>query len=122
MPGEDADPARLWDLLDHAHGIQAAAKKLTVIEYFANRDARYVIDRYLEMMGEIVKRISAPFKAAHPEIPWSEWVGLRNMLARDYEEVDYTKVWGVIRGEIPVLITKLEPLVPPPPPDPEPNR
>lgn len=31
-----------------------------------------------EAYGEAAARVSKPFRAAHPEIPWRETIGMRN--------------------------------------------
>lgn len=38
---------------------------------------------------------------------------MRNRLIHEYFRIDIEKVWDTVRNDIPVLITIIEPLVPP---------
>ncbi|HWL91982.1 MAG TPA: HepT-like ribonuclease domain-containing protein [Phycisphaerae bacterium] len=69
-----------------------------------------------QIIGEAASKISVEYRQAHPEIQWSEIVGLRHRLVHDYTRVDTTKVWEIVQNHIAPLIAVLEPLVPPPPP------
>ena len=42
----------------------------------------------LFQIGELSKRMSERFKEEHPELPWSEMRGIRNLFAHEYESAD----------------------------------
>ena len=67
----------------------------------------------MEIIGEAASRLSAETRAAHPPIPWREIVGMRNRLVHAYFEIDLRLVWDTVRNDLPPLIARLEPLVPP---------
>jgi uncharacterized protein with HEPN domain len=69
--------------------------------------------RRIQIIGEAARKISSEFKEAHPVIPWSEIIGMRNRLIHEYFRVIPEKVWEVIVKDIPSLIALIEPLVPP---------
>lgn len=73
-----------------------------------------VLHRLL-VLGEAAKRISRPFRAAHPEIPWSQMAGMRDRLIHGYDEVDLDEVWRTVTRDVPALLEQIEPLLPPPP-------
>ena len=74
---------------------------------------QYAVMKALEIVGEAARRVSAQTKAAHPEIPWSEMIGMRNRLIHEYLRIDTAKVWDTVRNDVPKLIALIEPLVPP---------
>lgn len=47
-------------------------------------------------MGEAVKRVSEESKATHPEIPWADLAGFRDVLIHQYFRVDLEIVWALI--------------------------
>ena len=44
--------------------------------------------RNFEIVGEAVKRVSPELQAAHPEIPWADLAGFRDVLIHPYFRVD----------------------------------
>ncbi len=77
---------------------------------------RLAVERKLEILGEAARRLSSGFRDEHPEIPWKEMVGLRNVISHQYDKVSYAVIYRITRERIPELITLLEPLIPPLPP------
>jgi uncharacterized protein with HEPN domain len=113
MSPEERDPAYLLDMLLAARDVSAFVEGRTFEQYLENRQLRLAVERGLEIIGEASRRVSASFKASHPEIPWREVIGLRNVLAHEYGEVKQDRIWEIATRSVPGLIRRLEPLVPP---------
>jgi uncharacterized protein with HEPN domain len=47
----------------------------------------------LEQIGETVKKLSKEYKKEHPKVDWLYIAGLRNLIAHEYEEVDYRLIY-----------------------------
>lgn len=78
------------------------------------RDQDAVIRR-LTIVGEATKRLSIEFRDAHPDVPWKEMAGLRDVVVHDYDEVDLDRLKPVIEIKLPEVLHQLEPLLPTPP-------
>jgi uncharacterized protein with HEPN domain len=119
MRHEERDPANLWDMLEAARAVVDFTENLTLEAFLAaGRDrqiTRLAVERKLEILGEAARRVSPHFRDEHAEIPWKELVGLRNVISHEYDKVNYTEIYRIVRERVPKLITLLEPLVPPPP-------
>ena len=119
MRHEERDPANLWDMLEAARAVVDFTENLTLEAFLAaSRDrqiTRLAVERKLEILGEAARRVSSRFRDEHAEIPWKETVGLRNVISHEYDKVNYTAIYRIVRERVPELITLLEPLVPPPP-------
>ena len=59
--------------------------------------------RNFEVMGEATKRLSQTVRDAHPEIPWRQVAGFRDVLIHDYFGLDLDEVWGVVQTNLPEL-------------------
>ena len=59
--------------------------------------------RNLQTMAESTQRLSDILKAAHPEMPWYQLAGFRNVLAHDYLDIDQERVWLVVERRLPDL-------------------
>ena len=70
--------------------------------------------RSLEVIGEASSKITLEFRNAHPNIEWSEMIGMRNRLIHAYAVVRLDIVWDVAKNGLQTLVEELEPLVPPP--------
>lgn len=80
---------------------------------------RSAVARKIEIVGEAARRLSAEFRAAHPEVPWRQIVGMRDRLIHGYDDIDRGKVWSVAAEELPALEKVLSSLlVPKPAPEP----
>ena len=110
MPRDVRDSARLWDMLDSARAIAAFLLGQTYYEFLSDRKLRNAVERNLEIIGEAARHISAEFRIQHPDIPWSSIIGLRNVIAHEYGEIQYEKIWSVCSNRLPILIAQLETL------------
>jgi uncharacterized protein with HEPN domain len=67
--------------------------------------------RQLEIIGEAAKRLSRQALGRHPEIPWRQVTGMRDVLIHDYMGVDLERVWNVIERDLPPLRKAVEELL-----------
>jgi uncharacterized protein with HEPN domain len=107
------DDAYLLDMLLAARELTQFTEGVSFEEFNGNRLLQHAATRLVQVMGEAARSISAEFKEAHPEIPWSGIIGMRHRLVHEYFRVAPDKVWEVVKKELPSLIALLEPLVPP---------
>ena len=59
--------------------------------------------RNFEIVGEAVKRVSEELRAQHPEIPWADLAGFRDVLIHQYFRVDLEIVWALIEQRVAAL-------------------
>ncbi|MBC7293693.1 MAG: DUF86 domain-containing protein [Thermoleophilia bacterium] len=107
------DDAYLLDMLIAAQEAREFSQGLTWDEFRNSSLHQHVIAKALENIGEAGRKISDETRAAHPEIPWSQIIALRHRIAHDYFHLDLVRMWEIVQHDLPALIEKLEPLVPP---------
>lgn len=117
MPPEHRDPAYLWDIVEAGRDIAGFVQGTTIEQFAADRRTCYAVAHAIQIIGEAARGLSAEFKAAHSDIPWTSIVGQRNVLVHAYASVDYKRIWQVATVDVPVLINTLAPLLPTPPSD-----
>ncbi len=71
--------------------------------FFSDDKTQDAVLRNLQIMAESTQRVSESIKASHPEVPWSEIAGFRNVLAHDYLGVKLERVWQVVQKGLPQL-------------------
>jgi uncharacterized protein with HEPN domain len=73
-------------------------------EYFSNDEMAQVwVIHHLQIIGEAVRGISSEFRAENPDIPWSDIIGMRNVLIHHYFGIDRDAVWNVVKRDLPDL-------------------
>jgi uncharacterized protein with HEPN domain len=95
------------------HMLETARKAIEKIQYRsrpdfdADENLRLALAYLVQIIGEAAGRVSLAFREAHPEVPWSEIIGMRHKIVHDYLGVDYDIVWEVVTGDLPVLARTL---------------
>ena len=113
MQPEERDPAYLWDMLQAAREVEAMIKAHDLATFLADRVLLRATERGVEIIGEAARRVSTSFMDAHPEIPWREIIGQRNVLAHEYGQIDHELLYNTVVEDLPALIMQLQGLLPP---------
>jgi uncharacterized protein with HEPN domain len=111
MQPDKRDAAYLWDMLDAARTVEQLSSGLDFIQYSNDRRTQLAAERSLEIIGEAAGKVSVLFRNAHPEIPWRQIIGQRNVLIHEYGEVKQERIWKVVKENIPQLINLLKQFV-----------
>jgi len=107
------DDALILDIVLAAKDAQEFVHGFDWPAFEASRLHQNAVVRCLEVIGEAAGKLSAPFTAAHPAIPWRDIMNMRHRLIHAYSEVRLDIVWSVIQDDLPRLLSELGPLVPP---------
>ena len=108
------DEAYLLDMLLAAREIRDHAAGVARERFSEDRVLQNAMMHLVQIVGEAARKVSTEFRESHPEIPWSEVIGMRHRLVHEYFRIIPEKVWDVVEQDIAPLIEALEPLVPPP--------
>ena len=65
-------------------------------------------ERFIEIMGEAVKRLPVDLREANSDVPWKEIVGTRDHLSHGYDDLDYQILWDAVQTDIPSLLETIE--------------
>jgi uncharacterized protein with HEPN domain len=111
MQPDQRNNAYLWDMLDAARMVEQLCSGQDFAQYSNDRRTQLAVERSLEIIGEAAGKVSPLFQDAHPEIPWRQIIGQRNVLIHEYGEIKQERIWKVVRENIPQLIELLKPFV-----------
>jgi uncharacterized protein with HEPN domain len=101
------DIIRLRHMLDHAKEATELIGARKREDLDSDRVLSLALVRLLEIIGEAAGRIPDRLRARHPDIPWSQIVGLRNRLIHGYDAVDMDILWQILTDDVPPLIEVL---------------
>ncbi|SCL74941.1 hypothetical protein L21_0828 [Methanoculleus chikugoensis] len=96
------DRERLLDVIEAIERIERISSRGR--KYFYDDEMAQVwVIHHLQIIGETVRGISSEFRAENPEIPWSDIIGMRNVLVHHYFGIDRDAVWNVVEHDLPEL-------------------
>jgi uncharacterized protein with HEPN domain len=93
----------IQDILRHIEDIEEFISGTTLDQFLNDKKSKSAVTLKLLVIGEAAKRISSEIKLRHPQIEWNKIIRTRNIVAHDYEIVDFTIIWKIITVHIPEL-------------------
>jgi uncharacterized protein with HEPN domain len=96
------DRQRLLDVQEAIERIERRAPRSRAS--FEGNDLLQVwIVYHLQIIGEAVRSLSEDLREAHPDVPWRQIIGMRNILVHRYFGIDAAAVWSVVERDLPQL-------------------
>ena len=102
------DQQRLADYLAHIleaiERIEHYVTDLDELAFLSNKLVQDAVIRNFEIIGEAsndIERRHPDFVKAHPELPLSSAIQMRNAMAHGYFKVDFEVVWKTICNDLP---------------------
>ena len=103
------DPqVNLRQIQDAAGRLRTICAGTTLEDLQSDWLATAALERFLEIVGEGVKRLPMDLRARYPEVPWREIAGTRDHLSHGYDDVDSQILWDAVQKDLPVLLATME--------------
>jgi len=80
---------RLRHMLEHSREAVALMQDKNCSELENSRLHALALVRLIETVGEAANRVSKARRKRHPEIPWSQIIGMCNRLVHGYDAIDF---------------------------------
>jgi len=100
------DEHRTADILDAADKL-AARLAIDYDAWAADEDLRLVTERLLEVIGEAARAMTESARSLHPEVDWTGFIGLRNVLVHAYHRIQPDLLWHAATVDVPTLARAL---------------
>jgi len=91
----------LQDILDAMEKAQAFLGEMDRQEFENDERTAFAVIRALEVAGEAARHTPEDITKRYPKVPWSDMIGMRNVLIHDYIEVDLEAVWLTVKDDLP---------------------
>ncbi|MFN8526252.1 MAG: DUF86 domain-containing protein [Chloroflexota bacterium] len=102
------DTAYLQDLLESARLAIIYLDGVPRDAFLEDIRLQDAVIRRLEIVGEAARRLSEETRATTPEVPWADFIGMRNVLAHQYDDVDMGIVWSTVKQDLPDLLLAIK--------------
>lgn len=110
MPRDDA--ARIRDIIEACSRIERAISGLDAASFAANDLVVRAVLYDFAVIGEAAKGISAAVRQTHPQVPWTEMAGMRDVVIHQYFGIDTALVWRAAVVSAPRVSATLRSLFP----------
>lgn len=98
------DPEVFLDhILESIDLIEDYSEGVNESEFIRSSSLQDMIVRRIEIIGEAVKNLPDDLKREHPQIPWRDIAGLRDIVVHQYFGLDLELIWDVVEKDIPQL-------------------
>ena len=101
----------LQDILESIGHIQHFLEGVSEDEFYKNVEKQDAVLRRLEIIGEAVKHLPDEIREDHPDIPWRQIAGMRDIIIHEYFGITLEMVWIVATKDILDLKTKVEEII-----------
>lgn len=96
---------QLADFITEAQGLVRARSLETLL---ADPVRLRAFERVMELVGECVKRLPAELRDRHPDVPWRQIAGMRDVISHAYEDVSHEILWDALKLHLPALQARVD--------------
>ena len=104
-------PERIIHIKECVENILKSTKDVSKDSFEENIILQAAITRWIEIIGEAAKYVPDDIVTTHPEIPWKEMAGMRDIVVHDYDDVNVDEIWNVVKNDIPKLKKHLSSII-----------
>ena len=102
------DRARIEHMLQGVERIKDAMKDVSEEQFYQSRILLDAMSFNFAILGEAANKVSDELQAKHPEIPWGDIIGMRNVLIHDYVKPQPKYMWDAYRNDLDSLKKHLQ--------------
>ncbi len=102
----------LGHMLDAAKQVADKVADVDKAAFDSDENLCLALLHLVQIIGESARRVSEETRTLHPQVPWSNIVGMRHKIVHDYFKIDYDLLWDVATKDMPELVVELRKFVP----------
>lgn len=93
----------LLDIIEAAENVAFHVGGRGREQFLGDRTVRAAVLHELTVIGEAANHLSVELRARHPQVPWADVIGFRNVVVHEYFGVSWDLVWETAARDVPDL-------------------
>ena len=98
---------RLEHILESIANIRSFTEGMSFDAFAADKKSVRAVAYEFAVIGEAARNVPAEVQQRHPEIPWGEMQGMRNVVIHQYNRVNVKVLWDTLTHDLPPLVPLL---------------
>jgi len=95
-------------MLDAVAEIQAFTRDLDLTEFCSDTKTLRAVQYEFVILGEAARSVPEDARSRFSSLPWSQIMGMRNVVAHQYRRVDPAVLWDTIQNDLPSPVLLLQ--------------
>ena len=101
-------PAHVADMLGFVRELRTLVGTRSFENYLSDRVLNLAVEKLFINLGEAAVRVPEVERTAMIDIPWRQVIGVRNILAHGYEQIDHETLFRSVAADLPALEDTLD--------------
>ena len=97
------DRGRLEHILTAIGHIETFVRAKSFDDFKSDSMLFFAVVKNIEIIGEAANNLTKELRNRHPEVEWSDVIGMRHVLVHDYYNISPTLAWKTANNNIPAL-------------------
>lgn len=98
-----SDSFRLHDMLAAIDAIAQYTDGLDFAAFVVQRQVQHAVLFNMQVVGEAANRLDESLRRSYPAVPWTQMVGMRNVIVHGYFAVNLQIIWNTVTEDLPRL-------------------
>lgn len=104
---------RVEDILAAAERAMRFVGEMDLATFKVDERTSAAVLHQIFLIGEAAARLPEEIRKRAPDVPWEEIIGMRNIIAHGYFEIDLEVPWKTVRLDLPPLLGQMRSLLGP---------
>lgn len=98
----------ILDIIEAIEHIEQYTDNVDEVSFSKDWKLQDAVIYRLAIIGEAAKNIPETIQKQHPDVPWRDIIGFRNVVIHEYSGVSLGTVWQIVKKDLPQLKQKLQ--------------
>ncbi len=101
----------LADIFEAINAVERFTAQMDFEQFQRDEKTIRAVERELEIIGEVVKKIPEHITSAHPSVSWRAIAGMRDRLIHHYWDTEAAILWSTIEDSLPELKVEIAQII-----------